>query len=274
MPFKELKKIKCNKIIWFPMFDGVSHIPFRYTYLQRINIKIICFSKKLYNLLKLSGLECYYFQYFNKPKSRYEIFSDKKIFFWVRREDITWTTLKILLGNTKVEKISMRLNPDPNNKIEIPSKEDQEKYNIEIIKGWIPKEKHIKLLSDCNIFIQPRLEEGIGLSFIEALSLGLCVISPNKPTMNEYIEDKKTGYLYNLKKPKPIDFSSLDKIRKNIYLKSKDGYKKWEKDKKQILYVIKKSNRSYDRILFLIFQILFYFSYIIDSTIKLAKRLK
>ena len=54
-------------------------------------------------------------------------------------------------------------------------------------------EEYMDHLSRCNIFIAPRLYEGIGLTFLEAMANGMVVLSPNSPTMNEYIQNNING---------------------------------------------------------------------------------
>ena len=53
--------------------------------------------------------------------------------------------------------------------------------------------QYLEHLSKCNIFIVPRLYEGIGLTFLEAMASGMVVLSSNFPTMNEYIQNNING---------------------------------------------------------------------------------
>ena len=79
------------------------------------------------------------------------------------------------------------------------------------------------------------------MSFLEAMAMGKSVIAVNNPTMNEYIEDKKTGYLFDLKNPSEIDISNILKVQENAYKFMKDGYEKWKKDKYKIITFLKKN---------------------------------
>ena len=49
----------------------------------------------------------------------------------------------------------------------------------------------MKLVKYSDVFISPRKQEGIGMSFLEAMSLGKYIIAINDSTMNEYILNKK-----------------------------------------------------------------------------------
>ena len=61
----------------------------------------------------------------------------------------------------------------------------KKKYLIEIIKKkFLRKNEYYKLLKNTDIFISPRKQEGIGMSFVEAMSLGKYVIGFNDATMN------------------------------------------------------------------------------------------
>jgi glycosyltransferase involved in cell wall biosynthesis len=46
-----------------------------------------------------------------------------------------------------------------------------------------------------HIIVQPSLWEGLGLTYIEALTSGLPVITTNAPPMNEFVEHERTGLL-------------------------------------------------------------------------------
>ena len=57
-----------------------------------------------------------------------------------------------------------------------------------------------------NVFICPRLKEGIGMANVEAISLGKYLISNNDATMSEYIINDKIGIFYNNWKRKNLIF--------------------------------------------------------------------
>ena len=54
-----------------------------------------------------------------------------------------------------------------------------------------------------------------------------------------YIEDNKTGYLFNLKKTKRINFSNLRTIQDNCYEFMKKGYESWIENRVKIINFIK-----------------------------------
>ena len=61
--------------------------------------------------------------------------------------------------------------------------------------GETDRQTYFHTTREANIYIAPRSVEGVGLTFIEALSRGSAVVAYDGPTMNEYIRHKKNGYL-------------------------------------------------------------------------------
>jgi Glycosyl transferases group 1 len=58
------------------------------------------------------------------------------------------------------------------------------------------KEGYLEITREANIFVAPRTSEGVGLTFLEAMARGCCVIGYDAPTMNEYIRDGENGLLF------------------------------------------------------------------------------
>ncbi|MEI8061180.1 MAG: glycosyltransferase [Candidatus Berkelbacteria bacterium] len=224
----ELKKIN-RKIIWLPMFDDVDRLPkVFWQELTTVSIKIISFCQHLTNIANEVGLDNINLQYFLNPAEYSQVldYKTKRIFLW-QRQDIGFPQLKSLFGNQEISQVILKLVADPYFKSEEPSREDIEKYNIQIIRSDTKKQQYLKLVQGCNIFISPRRSEGIGMSFLEAMSMGLAVVAFDNPTMNEYIENGKTGYLFSGKEK--INLDNLEQIGKNARDKSVIGYKSWQK---------------------------------------------
>lgn len=239
----ELKKLTTGKvkIIWFPMWDSVERIKksqwIRY---QIIPMKIICFSKMLYEKLYSLGFDCRYFQYFMDPQSVQAVndYDIKKVYFWNRTEEINWSIIKKLLGNNSIDSLTFMAVPDPNHFPQIPSKTDLKKYNIHLYNQFLDYETYIDLVSKSNIYIAPRIFEGIGMSFIEALCRGQCVIAPNFSTMNEYIVNGVNGYLYNINRLEEIDITNFNQVGKEARERAINGFKNWQLEKVKLLEYI------------------------------------
>lgn len=227
-PISLLSIDRAKSIFWFPMYDesGQKGVGYFKSYAIVPNLRIVSFSKCLHERMIISGLYSTYFKYHPKPINRCN--SQKiNILFWPRNESLSWSLIKSLLFNTPVSNLYFKVDPDPSKKVEMPTKNDIKKYNIHIIRGWLDKKEYLSLLQKCTVFIAPRLYEGIGQSFLNAIVHGLIVVAPDKPTMNEYIIDNVNGILFDRDNPKPINLSSLNKLQDNSFRIADSSYDEW-----------------------------------------------
>ena len=240
-PAKHLRPLSYERIIWIPMYDQEVNRSLRF-YLPylKLNIKILAFSKKLYSRFKKIGFDVHLYQYFLEPMKKSRDFEKINIFFWQRHAEINWNIVKKLMEGNDINSVTIKNTPDPYQKIDMPSPDDINKYNIKIINRWLEKKDYFELMSRCNVFIAPRRYEGIGMGFLEAIASNMIVIAPDSPTMNEYIVNGQTGYLYNFNNPRAIKIDPT--IIKNITEYSRAGYLRWSKNKYDILADIEKQS--------------------------------
>ena len=244
----ELKKIKA-KLIWVPMYDDIVGFPWIFwKELSSMPIKIISFSNALSKKLEKFRLDYFYIQYFLNPDN-FPVSNDSRkpiVFFWQRRSYFNFNNFKKILAINDTEKVILKDDPDPENNFINPSEEDIEKYNIEIISGDIGREKYLNILERCNVFVSPRKYEGIGISFLEAMSMGMTVVAYDHPTMNEYIEHGETGYLFSSKisNISQVDLCDLSKVGEKARIFCKEGYVIWNRDKNKIYDFIISKNKE------------------------------
>lgn len=132
-------------------------------------------------------------------------------FFWLRRQDqIDWAMVRQLIDGSRFDSFHLHLAGDPGApKPELPSDADIARYNISV-STWFEERSELTALVDrANVYFAPRMEEGIGQSFLEAMARGKCVVAPNQGTMNEYILSGLNGLLYDHRAPRPLDFSDV-----------------------------------------------------------------
>ncbi len=234
-----LAKIKNKNLIFCPMYDGSGGLPNEY-WLQYKNLKFLNFSKTLHKKLINLGLNSLHLQYFPKP-NKFFAGDAKKVFFWQRVSNLDINTLEKIFSkaNQNLE-IHLHQAIDPEHTFTKPTKEQEKKFSIAYSTWFKTRDELFNLIKESALYIAPREHEGIGLSFLEAMAMGKAVIAVNNPTMNEYIKNNKTGYLFDLSDPKNIELSNIEKIQKNCYSFMKNGYKKWEAKKSKIISFIKK----------------------------------
>jgi len=232
-PVLDLKKITTN-IIWVPMYDAVIFNPLYWKTLSYLNVRTISFSEKIENMCKkynILNIKVKY--YINPQKYAYTLPKNGNHFLFWARGSITFNQLKKIISPEQVDSFTYLSKPDPGYEVDYISDIDKKDYKMRIIhsdfnKFW-GKEDYFKLLTKHNIFVSPRNKEGIGMSFLEALTVGFTVLAYDDSTMNEYIKHNINGYLFN-EKTKKIDFSNKKIIQKRSIITCNLGYTEWEKN--------------------------------------------
>ena len=235
----DLIKLKNKTIIFCPMYDDTPLIKFFWKRFVNLDMKIICFSRKLYDFFKSMGFDCLYTQYYLPPLNYNVDYSKKKCFFWYRW-NITWENVKTIFWNHEVE-ITIKNKPDPGYKPLKLSKEDIRKYKVTFQNEFFnTKEEYFKHLAKHSIFIAPRVKEWIWMSFLESMSIWQCVIAYDESTMNEYIKNGENGILTNFKEE--INISFFQKIWRNCKRAYKNNYNWQEFSDKILQYLCQYSN--------------------------------
>lgn len=235
-----MHQVKCKNIIYVPMYDGVHGLGLDYWDNFR-NIKILSFSSTLYNYLKAEGFNVEYFQYFPRSKDL-NIVEDKRVFFWSRVNAINWNVVKKLLGEEDIQGVHIHKAIDPSHEFTKPAQEDEEGFNISYSDWFETKSEYYECLKKQSMYISPRLYEGIGFSFLEAMAMGKVVISVDNPTMNEYIVHGENGLLFSIDDIKPIMIEDIKLLQVNAYNTIVDGRKQWEDNIPRMLDYIENAN--------------------------------
>jgi glycosyltransferase involved in cell wall biosynthesis len=236
-PVETLNKLRNTNIMFFPMYDASKDWD-RGLWQQIADLKIVSFSKALHEKLAQWHIPSLYLQYFPEP-SEFFAGDPKKVFFWQRRTEISFERIKHLFAGQNVS-VHIHKALDPYQEFVRPSPEDEKAFNITYSDWYESKEELWEEMKKSAIYIAPREYEGIGMSFLEAMSKGKVVIACDNPTMNEYIQDGKTGYLFKLKKPEPIDLGKVKEVQKNTNDYMKAGYERWIAEREKIVDFLKK----------------------------------
>lgn len=231
---KVVRSIDNKNIIFFPMYDAIRHnFSFWCGY---YDLKIVNFSKTLHNKLNKWGFDSMYVQYFPKP-IEFNPGNANEAFFWQRLTRLNINQISTLLGHSKI-RLHIHKATDPGQEFQQPDDDQVSKLSITYSNWFKTRSEMWELIKQKGIFIAPRDFEGIGLSFLEAMSMGKAVIAVNNPTMNEYITHGFNGFLFNLKSPLPLDLSAIEQIQKNTYEFMENGHRQWETEKHKIVEFI------------------------------------
>jgi hypothetical protein len=246
MPYiVKIKNSKCQNIILIPMYDQIAVYNFD-IFVKYAKYKFISFSKYLHEELLKFNLNSLYLQFF--PKSN--VYSDTKIikkdkfniFFWQRSEIITLEVIKKIIPKKQINSIVLhRVSSLNDTWYKEPTEEDIKEYNIKQTSWFETKEDFINEVNKCDIFVVPRPLEGIGMTFLEAMEMGKCILSPNLPTMNEYIIHNKNGLLFDINNLHKIDISNAMRLGNNAKKYMYNGYLEWINMESIIIEYLNKS---------------------------------
>jgi hypothetical protein len=224
-----LSKSQHPNVVFIPMYDACKEVPDRFWDSCR-NLKYLSFSASLHDKFTRLNLPTAYFQYFPEPLQPTSVHNFRRLhgFFWPRTKQLSWHChIRRLVAGTSFDNITLHMAPDPGNEGARYSTHDVRQYGL-VMTTWFPdSHDYLETLRRHNVYFAPRRSEGIGLSFLEAMAMGMVVVAPDSPTMNEYIADQVNGYLYDPDKPKPIDFASAQAIGAKARETAELGYRRW-----------------------------------------------
>jgi glycosyltransferase involved in cell wall biosynthesis len=211
---EELEAFGAGSVVLVPMYDDT---PLDEGFWRKYkSFKVFCFSSTLERLLVSYGLTAWGVRYYPDPQTLPATGWQRGLrgFFWPRTGAIDWLLVRRLVGNTPFERIHLHWTPSVHGDNSFPLTADIEKAGMQVeVSSWFTDaDEYHTLLAKSNIFFASRLAEGIGMSFLEAMAMGLCVVAPRAPTMSEYIEDGVNGLLYDPDKPEALDFSHAEAL--------------------------------------------------------------
>lgn len=98
--------------------------------------------------------------------------------------------------------------------------------------GWIPHDKLPSYYNACDVVVMPSRWEAFGLVAIEAMKYGKPLIVSNQGALPELVEDKRMGYVFNIKKSEylreVLDTINLKELQKMGSFNKKVFYKKYQ----------------------------------------------
>lgn len=114
--------------------------------------------------------------------------------------------------------------------IEFPCKSNNNEINY--IKGPLERSKLHSLLSESDIYIDASINEGFGLTPLEAMTAGAIPIVSNSFGIQEYMIDSKNGFIINEVNDAEKYLEKIDELMKDssLYLKMKKECSKTVKD--------------------------------------------
>lgn len=203
--------------------------------------KVLNFSNAVHCMATAFGITSHFVRYYQPVK---ELAAPPRQglhgFFWLRRElELPWQVIRQLIANTRFDSFHIHLATDPGTPPpQFPWADDVAEYNITTSTWFENKAELTALIERANVYFAPRLEEGIGQSFLEAMARGQCVVAPNHGTMNEYIIPGVNGLLYDIRNPSALDFSNAPEFGRHARSGAVAGRALWEKSEDELVKFI------------------------------------
>ena len=218
--------------VLFPMLDGCPDVKKSEKWYPYRDWQMICFSQRLGRELKSAGFSAHTIQYFPQPRKVQAWGALDSAFFWFRRPEISCELVEKLFSGSGVRKIHVHNCPDPGVGPVVAPGADRMSYSFST---WFDQKSELfEKAGESAFYMAPRAKEGIGMSFLEAMAEGRCVVAPDRPTMNEYIVHGETGFLYDLSCAAPLRIEEVRNIQQQAHAFIREGFSRWEEDKEKI----------------------------------------
>lgn len=226
-----------KRVIVIPMFDGSGGMPDIH-WLFGHRARYINFSLALNERIRMAGGDTMLVRYFPEAVEEDKLprFDQLNAFFWQRRPDhgLDFRLVDTLLGG-EIDSVHVHNVADvPGTYTPKPRSDAPYKYTHST---WFrDKAEFTRCLSRTNVFIAPRVAEGIGMALLEAMAQGKLVLAHDAPTNNEYVSNWINGILFDKDRPSPIGIrNSAAKLAKLGWRTVVEGRKQWLASKPAIL---------------------------------------
>ena len=224
-----------RRVVFVPMYDSCLRYPESF-WRELAEIEILCFCRTLFERLQGWGLRVRYAQYFPDP-AQFTVNTrpDYAGFFWPRRQELPWGTIRSLLGDSKLSWINLHQAPDiqSSETTEISST-DRTHYRLRFSAWSEDRRGYHRAMRQAGVYFAPRLYEGIGMSFLEAMAMGKAVVAPDNPTMNEYLTHEVNGFLYKPEDPRPVNLKRFRELGKAARETIERGRPRWRQSREEL----------------------------------------
>lgn len=216
-------------VIVIPMFDGSGGMPeIHWLFAHKARFFNFCLS--LNERIRMTGGETMLLRYFPEAAEQDKLprFDKLHAFFWQRRPDhgVDFKLVDTLLGN-ELDSLHVHNVADiPGNYTPKPRADAPYAYSQST---WFKdKADYAICLGRANVFIAPRVAEGIGMALLEAMAQGKLVLAHDAPTHSEYISNWLNGILFNKDRPAPIEVrGQAEQMAKLGWRTVVEGRKQW-----------------------------------------------
>lgn len=191
------------KIVWIPMWDHIKKYTDSFWRTIPKTVRVVAFSDAVAKISRAANLPTLRLQFYPDTKDMPKVVWDREkiLFYWNRAGLIGTDDLAKLCAVLHIKKLYFQNQLDPGlvRTLDYRLPDTLGKTDVVHLPIHLSSSRYNEILDQANIYIAPRTYEGVGLSFINALSRGCFVLGHYAPTMNEYITHNRDGFLFDLK---------------------------------------------------------------------------
>ena len=107
-------------------------------------------------------------------------------------------------------------------------------FDVKHADEFLERDAYLERVAKCGIVIAPRLREGIGMAFLEAMAMGKCVVANDDATMNEYIKNGDNGILFSSGAVRPVSAESVSRVIAGVGASAARLQARWRADSEKI----------------------------------------
>lgn len=216
-----------------PMYDGSALFPDSH-WLFAAEARFANFCLYLNERIRALGNASHILRYFPEPvpEAQRVRFDTTRPIIWTRRpnEGLNLQLVHKLLGS-QITSIHVHDAPDPG--VSWPAgcpRDESFGYTVTRTQWGQSKQPYLDALAGANVYFAPRLAEGIGMGFLEAMAHGMLVLAWDLPTHNEYVANWINGILYdaNCSELHLPTGEAADRLGYQAWRTVVEGRKNWE----------------------------------------------
>ena len=237
IPFRFSLGISGKRCVFVPMYDNEWASVGLWRRLAVVGMNVVSFSRRVTDhALRCGVANVLDVRFAVDPKRFSGMAGNPHVVALWERGAVAFRAVKQMFEPQEISKVVVVRRPDERISYEPISHEDAKSYKVEIHEsGFLSDEDYLQLLKEPGIYIAPRLKEGIGMSFLEQMAMGKCVIAHDDATMNEYIEDGRNGILVDMLNPRHVEEAEIARARNNVVASANLLYEKWRADSKRVI---------------------------------------
>lgn len=215
----------------------------------------ICVSEKLARIAKekgvkntcviYNGVNQYNLEQINKEKFKFNIITVGNLIPIKNQSIVIEAIEKLHLLYPDIRLLIVGSGQDEGKLKQMTRKKELER--IITFTGRVDNSKVLELMNKSNIFLLPSVNEGFGITYIEAMSTGTIAIGTKGEGIDGFIKNGKNGFLVNPNVEEIVDLIdniysnkyNVEKIKKNAYIDASELT--WDNNAKKYLEIIEKN---------------------------------